>query len=174
MEAAVKEEVAATGEEEEVESASKSDAANEEKEEEKKKEEEEKMELEKGQNATSGLTKSALKRKLRWERQKAKRMAKRKDESERRKAKRAAAREAGEPLPSRKQLRAAGSMAGSSSKQRVAIDCGLDAYMREAEQRKTMHQLGHCYAANRRCPAPFQLYFTGFAGLIQHLPCSYI
>ncbi|CAI4223795.1 unnamed protein product [Auanema sp. JU1783] len=108
------------------------------------------------------LSKNQMKKLRARERYKDKRMFKRKEEREKKKRKRQEIRDAGEGhtlIRHRTTL-----MEDSTCKLRVAVDMAFDHLMSEKDQRCTVQQLGWCYAANRRAPAPLQYYIVNFDG----------
>ena len=76
-------------------------------------------------------------------------------------AKRAAGEICGNVL--RKRLKGT-TMAGSSCKQRVAVDMSFDDLMIEKHLAQCIKQISRCYSANRRVTDPMQLYVTNFKG----------
>jgi tRNA (guanine9-N1)-methyltransferase len=48
-------------------------------------------------------------------------------------------------------------MAASTCRVRVAVDCDYNAYMNDKEVKHVVQQLTYCYASNRRANAPMQL-----------------
>ncbi|XP_050731346.1 tRNA methyltransferase 10 homolog A-like [Eriocheir sinensis] len=55
-------------------------------------------------------------------------------------------------------------MSASPCKLRVAVDLSLAALMNDRRLGQCLRQVARCYSANRRVPAPLQLYVTSFTG----------
>ncbi|XP_048761551.1 tRNA methyltransferase 10 homolog A-like isoform X4 [Ostrea edulis] len=85
-------------------------------------------------------------------------------EKQRKKQKRREAIERGDIMaPTRKKLRS-NTMAKSSCKTSVVIDCSLDEYMGDKDIMKLVKQIQFCYSSNRRSQNPMQFYVTGVHG----------
>lgn len=85
-------------------------------------------------------------------------------EKQRKKQKRREALERGDTMaPTRKKLRS-NTMAKSSCKTSVVIDCSLDSYMGEKDIMKLVKQIQFCYSSNRRSQNPMQFFVTGVQG----------
>ncbi|CAH1397383.1 unnamed protein product [Nezara viridula] len=65
--------------------------------------------------------------------------------------------------PTRKELKQH-KMSLSSCKVRVLLDFSFDDLMNEKDLHKCINQFSHCYAINRRCLNPLQLYVANFKG----------
>ncbi|CAH1793835.1 unnamed protein product [Owenia fusiformis] len=100
-----------------------------------------------------------MQKRLKWDSLKLEKRAKERENLKKRKAE---AKERGEPWdkPSRKKLKH-NNMATSACKQRICVDCSFSSYMSPKDLGKTVKQLGHSYAANRRMVNPVQFYVTG-------------
>ncbi|XP_068218462.1 tRNA methyltransferase 10 homolog A [Palaemon carinicauda] len=118
-------------------------------------------------NASESTTMSKRQKKKLLKRQKwiESREERKKREREKQKRRLEAKRAAGELCGNmlRKRLKGA-TMAGSSCKQRVAVDMSFDDLMMEKHLVQCVKQISRCYGANRRVSDPMQFYVTSFEG----------
>lgn len=113
-------------------------------------------------NTLSKRQKKKLLKRQRWIDTREERKKKEREKQKRRlEAKRAAGEICGNVL--RKRLKGA-TMAGSSCKQRVAVDMSFDDLMIEKHLAQCVKQISRCYSANRRVSDPLQFYVTNFEG----------
>lgn len=122
----------------------------------------------------TSLTKTQMKKQMRWQRMKKMQIEMRKDEREKKKVKR---RQIAEKI-----LQAGGSkedidcalrkpkftlMKDSDNKFRVAIDMDFESYMTDSELSKAVQQVARIYSLNRHSRSPIQLYVTSLAGRVK-------
>ncbi|XP_061175091.1 tRNA methyltransferase 10 homolog A-like [Saccostrea echinata] len=114
--------------------------------------------------ASATMSKKQLRRQQRQEKWLSIKADVRAKEKQRKKQKRREALERGDVMaPTRKKLRT-NTMAKSSCKTSVVIDCSLDSYMGEKDIMKLVKQIQFCYSSNRRSQNPMQFYVTGVHG----------
>ena len=126
-----------------------------------------------GSNATETaaeaekMSKRALKRKMKRETWLEGRAERRKEEKKKKKAKMEKARAEGKYETTfsqhRKRLKQM-KMVDSGCKIRVALDYSFGHLMNQRDCGKSLKQLMHCYAINRRLENPMQMFVTGFVG----------